>query len=91
LRRSVYAFLASIPDPIQFSVTYSTEKQERAWVFFPHKDDIRIEWIVEWVQLCVGAQDPEQQKEPWYQVTYQMYLASKGGLSCIPSVEHVVS
>ena len=38
-----------------------------------------------------GAQDPEQQKEPTYEVTYPTYLAIAGGrLLYTPSVEHVV-
>ena len=38
--------------------------------------DIRIERVVERVYLCVGALGPEEHKEPRYQVTYHMYLAS---------------
>ena len=38
----------------------------------------------------MGAQDPEQHKEPTYQVTYHSYLSSGEWLSYTPSVEHAV-
>ena len=38
----------------------------------------------------MGAPDPEQRKEPRYQVTYHTYLASGRRLSYTPSVECVV-
>ena len=38
----------------------------------------------------MGALGPEQRKEPRYQVTYNMYLASGRRLSYTPSVECVV-
>ena len=36
--------------------------------------DIRIERMVERVQLCVGTLGIEQQKEPRYQITYHTQL-----------------
>ena len=38
----------------------------------------------------MGAQGPEQQKEPTKHVTYHMYLAIGGQLLYTPSVECVV-
>jgi len=39
----------------------------------------------------MGALGPEQRKEPRYQVTYHMYIASGRQLSYTPRIEHVVS
>ena len=53
--------------------------------------DVRIERVVERVQLCVGTLGPEQRKEPRYQVMYYTYLASGRRLAYTPSVERVAS
>ena len=39
----------------------------------------------------MGAEGPEQQKQPMQQVTFRMYLASRGWLLYASSVEHVVA
>ena len=72
--------LVSFPGSAQFSVASSTVKQGGPGIF-SHISDIRIERMVERVYLCVGARDPEQQKEPWYLVAHHMCLASGRWLS----------
>ena len=49
-----------------------------------------MERMVERVKLCVGAQGPEQQKEPTQQIIYKTHLASGGQLLYTPSIERVV-
>ena len=68
----------------------SMEKLKRAWYLFSrewHQDrkDGRKELIVHWHTGPI-----EQQKEPRYQVTCEMYLASGRRLSYTSSIDHIV-
>ena len=53
--RKVSQVLASFPGPTWLSVARSMEKQERPGIF-SHVSDVRIERMVERVQLCMGTQ-----------------------------------
>ena len=71
------------PGPTQFSVASSMEKRERTWYLFSH------EWRQDKKMVedfnCVWAHwAHNKKKEPRYQVTYHMYLASGRWLSYTP-------